>query len=223
MIFPSLRVESKLQTNDRTRLDGSKSFEEKEPINEVKIQPEAGELFYDVTEQRYLDWQYATAGEKLVTIRLNNYKESSKYITVVSPEDDKLFSSDQDIQACEPDIINFVKDGRNSYLDKHREAQFRILNHLNEKQIWNEQGQPLTKENIYNIDEVRLWSKYWALEIIYTGLSEDVDDIYQLKSEKYAALREKAQNSALIRLDYDADGEYDNRFVKKSQGIVVRR
>ena len=54
MIFPVLELEKTVQLNDKTRLDGRKSYTtpEEAAISLVEIQPEAGQPFFTVTSDR---------------------------------------------------------------------------------------------------------------------------------------------------------------------------
>ena len=222
MIFIVVKREELLQVDDKTRIDVEGTFSEDEAITKIEISPFIGSQFYDVTTNKYLDWQYDSAEQKLVTVRVNGYKEGFRTINVITAEDDRLFSSDADLLESEPDVLGFVVKGRSSFLNTHREAQKRILQRLEEKQIFDSSGDKLTKEAIIQLDEVRDWSKYYALEIIYYGLSNAVGDIFQLKGDQYRLLRERAENRSFIRLDINGDGTED-RAKKLSVGSLNRR
>lgn len=211
MIFPVLELENIIQVNDKTRLDGVKSFQSPdEPvITLVEIEPESASGFIDVTEKLYLDWQYATEGTKTVTIRVTNSGGSNTYvktIEAISVADDKLFSNDGQLVANEPDVLNFVQAGRSSFLNVHRTAQTRILAWLDENKIYDINGDRLTKENVIDKEEVTEWSKFLTLKIIFEGLSNNVGDIFHEKSLGYEKLANASRNRGAIRLDLNNDG-----------------
>ena len=221
MIFPVLELEDIIQVNDKTRLDGTKSYitPDEAAITSVRIEPETGAGFIDVTDTKYLDYQYSTDGVKTVTIEVGNggpVVTVAYSLDIISEEDDKLFSDDKDLIASEPNILNYVRKGRNSFLDKHREAQHRILTWLDENRIWTincddsaEDGNRLTKDHIVNLEEVHDWSKYLTLKIIFKGVSNSIGDIFEKKSQDYAKLAAIARNRAKLRLDRDGDGTID--------------
>jgi hypothetical protein len=216
MIFPVLEVESVLQVNDKTRLDGRKTYKspDEAAITLVEIEPEAGAGFFDVTTDLFLDWQYATDGDKVVSLRVTTDggpQTSSKTITLLTAVDDKLFSSDDELVSHEPDILNYVRPGRNSFLNIHRSSQDRILTWLDEHRIWDVDGNRLTKDAIVDIEEVNDWSKFLTLEYIFQGLSNSVDDIFSTKAMNYRKLAEIARNRSSIRLDTDNDGDLDDQ------------
>lgn len=211
MIFPHLVLESTVQTNDKTRLDGTKSFvsADEAAITLLEIEPEASAGYVDVTSLKYLDWQYSTAGSKTVTIRITTDGSpvtATGTVLVVTPSTDALFSSDAELVEHEGDILNYVRPGRNSFLDKHRAAQDRILGWLDEHRIWDNDDNRLTKAAVVNVSEVNDWSKFLTLQIIFEGLSNAVDDVFKEKSKTYERLAESARNRATFRLDFDGDG-----------------
>jgi hypothetical protein len=209
-IFPNLELEPVVQVNDRTRLSGLKSFitQDEDPISLVRIRPEAAGSFIDVTSLKYLDWQYATDGTKTVTIEVTTDGSPvtvDKDILIITAADDKLFSSDGDLIGHEPDIMNYVRKGRNSFLDFHRSSQDRILGWLDEQRIHDSNGNRLTKDAVIDIEEVNDWSKFQTLQFIFESLSNAIDDIYMAKARTYKQMAQEARNRAVLRLDTDGD------------------
>lgn len=229
MIFPILELEDVVQINDKTRLDGRKVFitPDEAAISLIEIEPEATAGYIDVTNESYLDWQYSTSGTKTVTIRVTTDgvpTSFSKDIESVLPAEDKLFSVDTDITSHEPDVLNYVREGRSSFLDIHRKAQIRIVSWLNEQRIWDIDGNALTKDAIINVEEVSQWSKYLALQLIFEGLSNATDDIFHEKAMRYRELAFTAKNRGAIRLDTNKDGEQDVNETEDLRSIrLVRR
>jgi hypothetical protein len=198
--------------NDKTRLNGLKSFitPNEAAITLVEIEPEAAAGYLAVTSAKYLDWQYATAGTKTATIRITTNAapvSTTKTVTVVTAAADHLFSSDSDLVPHEVDILKYVAAGRNTFLDKHRKAQDRILAMLDEMRIFHDDGTKLEKADIIDIDEVRQWSTFLTLQIILEGLSNAINDVFAEKAKKYSILAESAKNRSVLRLDNNADGE----------------
>lgn len=227
-IFPNLELEATVQVNDKTRLNGNKTFisPDEEAITLVEIEPVTSGGFIDVTSSKYLDWSYSTDGTVTVTVRVTTDGAPvtfSKTIEVVTEVDDKLFSTDAELVPHEPNILSFVRSGRNSFLDIHRMAQDRILTYLDEKRIWDTEGNRLTKAAITDLEEVNDWSKFLTLRLIFEGISNSVGDIFDQKAEKYKVMEHVARNRATLRLDLDGDTDTDDSKVDIYSQRLVRR
>lgn len=221
-IFPLIETEPLVQVNDKTRLSAVKSFISKDSsaITAVEISPDDGEDFLDISgttplnaKNWYLDWCYADAGDKTVTLRITTADESvefTKTISIISEEDDKLWSSDSDLQVMEPDILSWVRVGRSSFLDTHRTSQKRILEWLDNIKVWDKNGKPFTKDDIDVVmaaEDLKRISVYWALELIFGGLSNKPDDTFAKKEASYKKSRKELQaDRSRIRVDYNKDG-----------------
>jgi hypothetical protein len=222
MIFCVVQNEKLVQENDKTRIDLSGSFSpDGELITKYEVSFDGIE-FYDITSNKYIDWLFLVEDSYQVLARVSGaYSEHTKAVNidVLSADSDKLFSDDSDLISCENDIMGFVRDGRNSFIDIHREAQRRILKRLDEMKIWDADGDKLTKEAIVDIDEVNTWSKYYVLEMIFGSLADTVDDIYSVKNKNYSTLRKHAEEHCIVGLDLNGDGEEDIN--KQDASIMV--
>lgn len=233
MIFPKLELEKTIQINDKTRLNATKSFISKgeAAITLIEIEPEAAAGFVDVTnadsDNYYLDWAYAGATRQVIaSVRITTDGApvtTTETLEVITATDDALFSGDNDIIQYEKDIMNHIRPGRSSYLDKHREAQVRILSALDEKGIKDEDGDRLTKTDILDPTEILDWSKFIALAIIFGEISNAKDDIFNDKSNKYKKMANETKTRAFLRLDLNNDGILDdNEFTSMTQGFIGR-
>jgi len=214
MIFPAIELEETVQVNDKTRLNAEKSFvsTNEAAITLLEIQPSATDSFIDVTTDKFLDWQYSTDGDKAVIVRITTDGApvtATFTLPIINVVDDKLFSSDSQIVPYEPDILNYVKEGRNSFLDVHRTAQNGILVWLDENEFWDIDQNPLDKDDIINISEVSDWSKFLTLKYIFEGLSNGTDDIFHVKSLRYNKRMLTARGRAILRVDTNNDGDID--------------
>jgi hypothetical protein len=215
-IFPVLEIEDVVQINDKTRLNAVKTFVSKDNAAPtlIEIEPEAGSGFITVTgtsyKDWYLDWSYAGAS-RVVTVSLRvtagSVVTATKTMQIYTVADDYLFSNDNDIKALEPDIMSWVPVGRASYLNVHREAQKKILDWLDEAGITDVDGQKLTKDAVVDVSEVRSWSRYLTLSLIYMGIYNAVEDVFSDKAAKYKTMAKSAADRAQLRLDIDGDGE----------------
>lgn len=231
MIFGKIENESIIQVNDKTRLSAIKTYisPDEADITKIEIQPESGADFIDVTENKYLDWSYGLDGEKTITLRVTtDYlpSEFSNNINVVSVADDNLFSGDSDLIEYEDDILSYVRDGRSSFLDKHRAAQMLILDDLDSAQIWKRDGSRFTASDIIDIQDFRRWSIFLTLKIIYESLSNAIDDVFSIKARKYSSMATEAKKRASLRLDVNQDGIISNNEIDSvdlTTGLLFRR
>lgn len=144
------------------------------------------------------------------TITTTQYGQVSNtdisYISVYSVEGDGLFSDDSEIEVEEPEIRKYVKPGRNTYKDYHRQAQKKILEWLDRQGFVNIYEDKFTKNDIKDITEVREWSRYMVLRMIFEGIKNAVADVFQNKRDYYSAEEIAARNRARLRIDTDNDG-----------------
>lgn len=219
MICGVLELENIIQIGDKTRLACDKSFATKgeADITLVEIQPEDAAGFIDVTGEAnsdwYLDWIY-TGPSRVATVSLRITTDDTpvvftKTIQVVTAADDKLFSADTDLTALEPDVMKWVPEGRASWLHVHRAVQAKIIDWLNKAGIEDTNQQPLTVAAVVDVDEVKFWSRDWALALIYKGIQNSKDDVFDEKAKFYMVEAVKGSDRARIRLDLDGDGLID--------------
>lgn len=220
--FPDIQSEAIIQEMDKTRIVAKKSFFTPDEGNlvSVEIQPGALEVFYDVTgndtpantDDWFLDWKYPTEGTETISVRITTDTGSTtvtKTIEVISEANDKLLSADTDLIGHESDILDYLRDGRDSYLDKHRVARDRILTYLDEQRITDVSGNPLTKDSLIDVSSFKDWAKFETLMIIFGGFSNQIDDIFKDKENKYESLRNMARNRT-IRVDLNGDAVVDS-------------
>ena len=233
MIFPVVQLEKTLQINDKTRLLGVESFADKSEaaISLVEIEPEAAAGFVIVTgsssKDWFLDWVYSGSSRTVtVTVRVTTDGApvtNTSTIDLLEVVDDNLFSSDGDLTAQEPDILKFITDGRASYLDVHRQAQEQIMAYIDEAGYTDTSGNRLTKDAVLDIDEVNQWSKSLVLQLIYQGLSNAVDDVFDRKAKLYESETQLHKTRLVLRLDRDGDGTLESGEALRFQSLELRR
>jgi hypothetical protein len=152
-------------------------------------------------------------GKRIVTVTCSNVASETDtkyfYINVYSKVGDYLFSQDGDLMAHEPDIMKWVTHGRSSFINVHRRAQKLIMNWIDEKGYVNTFGDKYIKRDIVDISEVNVWSTYLTLKLIFQGLSNSIDDIFDRKAGIYESLENGAKQRVALRLDVDKDGVAD--------------
>lgn len=224
-IFPVIKAEKTLQVDDKTRIDVSKSYADKgeAAITLVEIEPEASAGFINVTgtssKDWFLDYQYSTEGAKVVSCRVTTDglpTTVTKTINVVSAVNDKLFSDDNDLKSHEWDILKYLPSGKSSYNHVHRRAQEMIVYWFDQKGYVDSSGNKFTKDDFLDVLEVKEWSTFLVLGLIYEDLSNSVDDIFGQKSKMYLAKAKLARQKSVFRLDLDGSGVLDS-----SEGINI--
>jgi hypothetical protein len=210
-LFIQVEVEPVVQINDQTRIDCTKTFRtpDQAEITLVRIRPTAGGSFIEVTDTEYLDWAYDADGDHVVTIEYTAGAVFTRSVTisVVDEEEDHLFSNDSDLKVHEPDILKYVREGRSSYLDYHRRTQTLILDHLDREGYVDIHGNKYTKDAVVDFTEVKEWSTFMTLRLIFEGISNSVDDIFSAKSKRYKGLENEHRDRVILRIDQDGDEE----------------
>lgn len=230
MIFPNLELEAVVQVGDRTRLSALKSFvtQDEAAISMIQISPlGAASGLIDVSTDMFLDWQFSASGTISVLCRVTASGASAEItdtISVVTAASDHLFSNDDDLRLQEPDILKWVEEGRNTFINIHRRAQKSILEYLRKEGFTDVYGNPYTKAAIIDIEEVKQWSTFLALRLIFEGISNATDDVFAEKAKRYKGQEVEWRKTALLRLDIDGDGEADNKEgIDTAFSFVARR
>jgi hypothetical protein len=214
MIFPILEFETIVQSNDKTRFDASKSFSNSGQTFDTVTLSIDGAPAISIATTLILDHVYVDADAGSIPLVLTITSGVDTYTktfsqTVLTAVQDNLFSNDNDIKSIEDDIMDYVKQGRSSHLDKHREAQKAILEDLDDSKIWKNDGTRYESTEIVVTQDFKEWSKYKTLELIFRSNSNQVDDIHSQKASYYKGMTVKSKNRAALRLDSNGDGEFD--------------
>lgn len=231
-IFAILQTEKVVQVGDRTRLNAGASFVNGiEAITKVEIKPSAADAYISVAlDVLYLDWVYSAPGDVVASVRVTTgtgddeaFGFGDAELQIITPEEDLLFSDDSDIYAEEPTANSILPEGRTSFLHVHREAQKQIMAAISKRDtsgVWAEPSSIVDKR------EVRDWSKYLSLQIIYQGSINEPGDVYAVKAETYRQRAQAEEARGLIALDLDGDGTPDAEAAQGariSSASLVRR
>ncbi len=210
MIFCELDKEALVRVGDKTRLDASVSYVTKDEgdITLIRIKPETSASYYDVTDDGILDWSFSTFGDNQIEVEVTTAgSQDTRFfnIVVVDESVDIHFSSDSDLVNLEDDIMKYVRDGRNTYLDKHRTARNTILDTLDSNRIYKEDGSRYSVTDVSDLNDFNRWSTYMVLSMIYGSLSQQSGDFYSSKSAEYKKLESEARNRSFFRLKPDSE------------------
>jgi hypothetical protein len=217
MLFPKISAESVLQVNDKTRIGATRSYVTKDEValTVVEIEPEAAAGFISVfntsNKNWFLDYEYATDGAKVVTLRVDNGSgpvTSSFTINVLTEVADNLFSTDDDLKSIKTDILKWLPDGKSSFKYVHRKAQNKIVDIFDAKGIIDSDGNKLTKAAFVDVSEAKEASILLTLHYIFDDFSNSVDDIEAQIARDYLSQFEGVFQRPW-RLDLDGNNVID--------------
>jgi hypothetical protein len=221
-IFPKIHTDEVVQVNDKFRIDATKSYVSKgeDAITLVEIEAESGSGFIDVTgsaplnaKNWYLDWEYAADGAKIISVRITTDglpTTITKTISALLEDDDYLFSSDDDLSSLESDILNYLPQGKNSFKYMHREAQKEILEWLYTNGYTKSDNVAFTKVDFVDVEQVRFWSKYMTLRLVFEDISKQENDAFSRKAKEYESDEHKWRQKSILKIDVNSDGIQDN-------------
>ena len=235
MIFANVFTDDIIRQGDKLRLDATKSFgsgvHDDDDIDIVEIDPGDGTGFVvvkasGVTKRQsewFLDWVYLntpTGGQETMTIQVRvtstvatgaEVSTQTRTLELIDKATDNLWSDDNDLITHEPNIRKYLKSYRFNFNDFHRGAQELILKWLDQMKYTLSDGHtPVGKDNILNDTDMREWSAFQALELIYQAQSNVVDDIHSKKAEHYFDHKSRARSKKLRGVDWNQSGEIEN-------------
>jgi hypothetical protein len=137
---------------------------------------------------------------------------------------DSLFSNDSDLQVHESNILNWVKEGRASFLDAHRRTQETILNWIYNQGHTDIDGERLTKYDILDLEDVRLWSIFETLRYLFMGFQNSSDDVHKEKAGEYEKEMIASRSQVMLKLDKNKNKKVDKQEkINTSSGDLIRR
>lgn len=249
-IFINIVSDTTVQVGDKIRFDLTKSFVprpnitsvditkiEVSPVNDgtwVTIHDSSIPAIKLAVKDWYFEWVYLTQADVIPTtttqdiafrFTASDLTTATKVQTVDLPTNaqDNLFSKDTDLLAHEPDILKWLPDGRSTWNYVHRRAQQRILSYLFEKGYKNTDGSPYDKTQVLDTYDVKEWSTFMALKIIFGACINSKDDVFVQKAQFYENLEGKAMNTS-FRMDVNKDLVQDQSEGISTNGpLLVRR
>lgn len=165
--------------------------------------------------------------DKKVSLLVDNGSTTqsvTKTIKVISELSDALFSDDSMLEEHEPNILEYVRKGRSTFKDQHRLAQTQIFAYMDKEGFVDAFNRKYTKKAAVLPDEFLQWSKFVTLRLIFEGLSNAVDDIFEKKSNRYSKKEYFFRDRAVLRIDVDRDGDVTlDEEVDPGSCVVLRR
>jgi len=139
-----------------------------------------------------------------------------------------VFSDDQDLKRELFEISKYLPSGETSHILSHVSARDEIIQNLNiigKRKVNAESGwlDNITAFDLLDISEVKLASTYLVLSKIMFASSDEVDDQYMVKSERYEKLSGNIINNMTLKVDVDDDGVEDqNERTTSFSGEIIR-
>jgi hypothetical protein len=248
-IFIDIKNDSKVQVGDKVRFDLTKSFVPRpfvtaSDITRIEVDPIGGTSWVTIhnsaapatklaVKDWYFDWVYLNKSNvshghsQPISFRFtasdSTTQTKSVSFNLLTSAQDNLFSNDNDLIAHEPDIMKWLPEGRSSWIYVHRRAQERILSYLFEKGYKNNDGTSFTKDQILEKYDVKEWSTFMVLKIIFGSCINSKDDVFVEKSRFYENLEGKA-NKTDVRIDLNKDlVQGDSEFISTTGPMLVRQ
>lgn len=178
----------------------------------IKINPKPGFGDNDFADKTSITGKRVRELPKTITIVIGDGSTTdtiTKTIQVLNVVGDALFSSDKDLVFHRHNVLDFLPEGRNSFLHVHRRAQDLILAFLDENGHVDIDGDPLTLAAVTDAEEFRQWSTFVTLRIIHDELSNDPEDDFFAKASGFKAQERVHRKRAILRVDNDNDGKAD--------------
>ena len=229
-IFGVIKSDDNVFTGDKLRIDVSGSFLAPALVFATishEISVDSGVTWYNITDKKYVDWIFTTAGTKTISVRISTTEPASqiftKDVTVLNLATANLFSLDFDLYAHEPEIDNYRPKKWSSWNMIHKRAQDWIIDFLDEKGIFAEDGSKYTVSDILDKQQVKQLSTYKALQFIFEGNSNVAGDLFGIKAAKYEQLSNTKASRSQLALDFNKDTVSTVSERTNLQTILVRR
>lgn len=229
-IFGIIKSDDQVFTGDKLRIDVGGSFLAPDLTFATvshEISVDAGVTWYNVTAKKYVDWLFTTSGIKTISVRISTTEPASQIFTkdieVLNLATANLFSLDFDLYIHEPEIDQYRPKKWSSWNLVHLRAQSWIIDFLDEKGIFAENGSKYTVADIMDKQQVKQLSAYKTLQFIFEGNSNVGGDLFSIKAAEYEKLANAKASRSQLSLDYNKDTLKNDNERTNLQTILVRR
>jgi hypothetical protein len=223
-----------LDKDDKLTLSSTGNFQlYPEGTNEFSsLLPHIGYRRYGDDQQQFEIFSSSAKGREIeymhkqITVTAGDGTLSDSHIDSVrlySEKGDRLFSTDSMLSIHEHDIMKWLPDGLNSYKAYHRRSQDLIMEYIYKQGFTNIYRDPLTKFDLRQTRQVRDWSTFMTLAIIFNDISNQTDDVFRQKAGIYEKKSLKAR-SRFLKIDMDRDGDLeDDEYIRMHMGNLFVR
>lgn len=140
-----------------------------------------------------------------------------------------VYSSDADLKTEVFEISDYLPNGENSFILSHAAARNEIIQKLRTDGRYKLDfstgvAKDITAFDLLDVSQVRVASTYLVLSKIYSNLSDETDDVYSQKSDRYKSMYNAAMQHFFLWLDTDDDGTLDiEERTQDVSGVIQRR
>lgn len=229
-IFGIIKCDDKVFTGDKLFIDVSQSFLlpglSFAPVSH-EISFDGGTTWIDVSSGKRIQWIFGSPGTKSIHLRISTTEPASavvsKDVTCLDLTAQGLFSKDSDLYGYETEIDQYLPKKWSSWNLVHLKAQEWIMDWLDEKRIFNEQGQKYQVADILDNEQVKQLSCFKALEFIYESNINTPNDLFTQKRDKYRELANEKASRSQLALDFNGNSVYDEEERTDLHSVVVKR
>lgn len=150
------------------------------------------------TRSGFISWELGETKQLRISTIANMSASSVKGIGLV-------FSNDLDLEEAFYNIDTLLPQGASSFISYHQAARNEIIQSLRNQGNYTAGGD-LTEWDLLQPDQIREASKWKALSLIFTDVSNEVDDKYDQLRKNAVKKYHSAINLYLKSIDYDNDG-----------------
>ena len=172
-----------------------------------------------LTRSGFIRWDRNQTDEKKITV---NSIEKFWYEITLSADTTEMvinginivFSDDQDLKREFFDIEKYKSPSEASFILSHAAARDEIIQELRADGRYKEDFatgklKDITSFDLLEISQVKLASTYLTMSKIMFQASDESDDVYIQKSDRYRSLYNKAMKTFYLSVDVDDDGKVD--------------
>ena len=186
-----------------------------------------------ITRSGFVKWNRNQTNETKTTINSTElfwYRLNVATLnqTIVINGVNVVLSDDNDLKRELFEIENYLPSGQNSFIATHEAARDQIVQALNQKAYKINDAttgyiKDITVFDLLETQELKLASTYLVLEKIMMNVSDEVDDLFMVKSQYYRKKYNDIINNFTLSIDVDDDGikDKDERQVF-NYGRIVR-
>jgi uncharacterized protein YktA (UPF0223 family) len=229
-LFGLIKCDDKVFTGDKLLVDVSGSFLAPGLVFATishEISFDAGVTWIDISSTKKINWIFSTSGTKLITLRLNSTVPSTatftKSVTCLNLTTQGLFSNDSDLYGYETEIDQYLPKKWSSWNLVHLKAQEWIVDWLDEKRLFKEDGTKYQAADILDVEQVKQLSCAKVLELIYESNINTVGDVFTVKRDKYKEMVQEKASKSQIALDFNGNATQEVDEKTDLLGITVRR
>lgn len=140
-----------------------------------------------------------------------------------------VYSDDQDLKRELFEISRYLPSGESTHILSHVAARDEIIQELRadgryKQDLSTGRLKDITSFDLLDISQVKMASTYLALSKIFFRVSDQPDDIYMEKHNRYRALYNSAMKTMYLNVDEDNDGisDWEEELAPKGAKLIRR-